>query len=191
MKLIVIIAALSSLSIHVSCQIECPTFGKRKSRSSLSNDSYLHYGVDVFTLIYADKPWIFSIVPHTGIYAEINLLRHLSIGGSIGSQFKLEFSTDLPVYKEPYGSNVYFKFESRVYLNKVYNGIWIAYAQTLDKELRGIKLIQIGYASKVSKLGIINYYAGMTFMKRDYFNPRFITIGISLGTLRKRSFLKL
>jgi hypothetical protein len=72
----------------VASQVECPDFGSKNPRSRLSNDRYLHYGVDVFTLIYADKPWIVSILPHFGVKGELNILRHVSICGSMGSYFK-------------------------------------------------------------------------------------------------------
>jgi hypothetical protein len=67
----------------------------------------------------------------------------------------------------------------------VYQGAWIGYTQTFDKALLGLKLIEIGYAKKTSKIGIINYYIGITLGKEVYFHPQFISIGLSLGVLRK------
>lgn len=190
MKSILLIILCLSTIFSLFSQVECPEFGSKKSKSRLSNTQYLHYGIEAFALTYADKPYVFSTLPHFGVMGEINILRHFSMGGAMGSQFKMELNTDIPVFREPYLDNIYFKFMGRAYLNRVFEGFWIGYAQTMDKTSHGIKLLEIGFANKVSKVGVINYFAGTTVKKMAYISPRFLHIGISLGVLRKKSVFK-
>ena len=182
MKLYIFIALLLIAPNFCFCQVECPDYGQKKPRSRLSNIKYLHYGVDISTLLYADKPWVFSTIPHIGVYAEINILRHFSVGATAGSHFKLELNTDLPVYYTAYNEqNLYFKFNCKVYLNKVFSGIWISPVIIVDNNLTNLKLLEIGFANRVSKIGIIDYHIGFTIHK-----PQFLNVGISLGVLKRR-----
>jgi hypothetical protein len=162
-------------------QINCPNFGGKIPKAPTSNPHYLHYGVDVFTLIYADKPWVLSLIPHVGVKAEINLLRHFTVGASAGSRFKLEFNTEVPVYQESSKENLYLKLDCRVFIHKVFTGLWISPALTVDNSLKGYRLLELGFSNKVSKVGVIDYRVGFTLDK-----PLFLSIGIGLGVLRRR-----
>jgi hypothetical protein len=162
-------------------QINCPDFGGNIPKAPSSNPHYLHYGVDVFTLIYADKPWVLSLMPHVGVKAEINLLRHLTVGASAGSRFKLEFNTDVPVYQESSKDNLYLKLDCKLFIHKTFTGLWISPALTVDNSLKGYRLLELGYSNKVSKVGVIDYRMGFTLDK-----PLFISIGIGMGVLRRR-----
>lgn len=169
------------LPYTIFSQINCPDFGGNLPKSASSNPHYLHYGVDVFMLIYADNPWVFSFMPHVGVKAEINLLRHFSVGASAGSHFKLEFNTDVPVYQEPSKENLYLKLNCKVFIHKVFTGLWISPILTVDNSLKGFRLLELGYANKVSKVGIIDYRVGFTLE-----NPLFVSVGLGLGVLRRR-----
>ena len=162
-------------------QINCPDFGGNIPKPPSSNPHYLHYGVDVFTLIYADKPWVLSLMPHVGVKAEINLLRHFSVGASAGSHFKLEFNTDVPVYQEPSKENLYLKLHCRAFIHKVFTGLWISPVLTVDNALKGYRLLELGYSNKVSKVGVMEYYVGFTLEK-----PLFVSVGVGFGVLRRR-----
>jgi hypothetical protein len=162
-------------------QINCPNFGGNIPKPPSSNPHYLHYGVDVFTLIYADKPWVLSLLPHVGVKAEINLLRHVSVGASAGSHFKLEFNTDVPVYQESSKENLYLKLDCKVFIHKVFTGLWISPVLTVDNSLKGYRLLELGFSNQVSKVGVIDYRVGFTLEK-----PLFMSIGIGLGVLRRR-----
>jgi hypothetical protein len=162
-------------------QINCPNFGGNIPQPPSSNPHYLHYGVDVFTLIYADKPWVLSLMPHVGVKAEINLLRHLTVGASAGSRFKLEFNTDVPVYQESSKENLYLKLDCKLFIHKTFTGLWISPALTVDNSLKGHRLLELGYSNKVSKVGVIDYRVGFTLDK-----PLFVSVGLGLGVLRRR-----
>jgi hypothetical protein len=162
-------------------QINCPDFGGNMPQPPSNNPHYLHYGVDVFTLIYADNPWVLSLMPHVGVKAEINLLRHFSVGASAGSRFKLEFNTDVPVYQESSKENFYLKLDCRVYIHKIFTGLWISPALTVDNALKGYRLLELGFSNMVSKVGVIEYRVGFILDK-----PLFVSVGIGFGVLRRR-----
>jgi hypothetical protein len=179
MKLFLVTIILSPYILF--SQINCPNFGGNIPKPPYSSPNFLLYGVDAFTLIYADKPWVLSLMPHVGVKAEINLLRNFSVGASAGSHFKLEFNTDVPVYQESSKENLYLKLDCRMFINKVFDGLWISPVLTVDNSLKGYRLLELGFSNKVSKVGVMDYRVGFTLEK-----PLFVSIGIGLGVLRRR-----
>jgi hypothetical protein len=115
------------------------------------------------------------------VKAEINLLRHFSVGASAGSRFKLEFNTDVPVYQESSKENFYLKLDCRVYIHKIFTGLWISPALTVDNALKGYRLLELGFSNMVSKVGVIEYRVGFILDK-----PLFVSVGIGFGVLRRR-----
>jgi hypothetical protein len=173
--------AISLMPYTLFSQINCPDFGSKLPKPPSSNPHYWLYGADVFTLIYADNPWVLSLMPHVGVKAEINLLPYLTVGASAGSRFKLEFNTDVPVYQEPSKENLFLKLDCRVFIHKVFTGLWISPILTVDNSLKGYRLLELGFSNKVSKVGVIDYRVGFTLDK-----PLFVSVGIGLGVLRRR-----
>ena len=190
MKLCLLILLFCCMSLGLWSQTECPTFGSKKPRFFRSNEPFLHYGLDIFTLIYADNPWVFSIYPHLNVNGEINILRRFTVGSAMGSHFALTLNTDIPAFREPYIDNIHFKFFCKIYLNKAFNGLWLGYSKTVDNKLLGVDLLEIGYTRKVSKLGLINYYVGVTPKRELYVKPYFLSLGLTLGILKRRQFFK-
>jgi hypothetical protein len=173
--------AIALIPYTIFTQINCPNFGGNIPKAPTSNPHYLHYGADVFTLIYADNPWVLSLMPHVGMKAEINLLRHFTVGASAGSRFKLEFNTNIPVYQESSKENLYLKLDCKLFIHKTFTGLWISPILTVDNSLKGHRLLELGYSNKVSKVGIIDYRVGFTLDK-----PLFVSVGLGLGVLRRR-----
>lgn len=190
MKLSLLTLLLCWMAFGLLAQTECPTFGSKKPRFFRSNEPFLYYGLDIFTLIYADNPWVFSILPHFNVNGEINILRRFTVGGAMGSHFNLTLNTDIPVFREPYVDNIHFKFYSKIYFNKVFHGLWFGYSKTVDNNLLGVDLFEVGYTRKVSKIGLINYYVGVTPKRKEYIKPYFVSLGMTLGILKRRKFLK-